>query len=105
MRPPAAYWLERFDDSGIPVGPVNTIAQILDDAHVKQRQTVINQQREGLGLVPGIRSPIRLQNCPVTKSRAAPQLGDSTWSVLKEIGLSEQQIKSLLKDGVVQGTE
>lgn len=104
-KQPAAYWLEQFDDSGIPVGPVNTIAQVFNDAHVKERRAVIHQQRQDLGSVPGVRSPIRLRNCPVTESRAAPQLGDSTLSVLKESGLTDQQIENLLEDGVVQSTE
>ena len=104
-KQPAGFWLERFENSGIPVGPVNTIAQVFNDAHVKERETVIHQQRQDLGSVPGVRSPIRLKNCPVTQSRAAPQLGDSTRLVLKEAGLSDRQIESLLKDGVVQSAD
>ncbi len=104
-KQPAGFWLEKFENSGIPVGPVNTIAQAFNDPHVKETKVVIHQQRQDLGSVPGVRSPIRLQNCPVTVLRAAPQLGDSTISVLKESGLSDRQIESLLEDGVVQSAD
>ncbi len=58
-------------------------------------------ERADLGAVPGVRSPIRFQNCVVDEGRAAPALGDSTEAVLREIGLSEADIKTLLDDGVV----
>ncbi len=34
------------------------------------------------------------------ESRAAPALGDSTEAILREIGLSEAEMKTLLEDGV-----
>ena len=105
MEQASGFWLEQFENSGIPAGPVNTIEEIFNDEHVKQRQTVMHQQRDDLGSVPGVRSPIRLQNYPATVSRAAPRLGDSTRSVLKETGLSNEQIERLLEDGVVQSAD
>jgi crotonobetainyl-CoA:carnitine CoA-transferase CaiB-like acyl-CoA transferase len=97
----AVYWLSKFEDCGIPVGPVNSIAEAFADPHVLERQTVIHQERANLGTVPGVRSPIRFQNCVVEECRAAPALGDSTEAVLREIGLSDIEIKNLLSDGVV----
>ncbi len=98
---PAAYWLRALNEVGIPVGPVNTIGEAFTDPHVIERKTVIQQVRDDLGAVPGVRSPIRFQNCVLDEGRAAPALGDSTEVVLREIGLSEAEIKTLLDDGVV----
>ncbi len=99
-KQPAAYWLRVLDELGIPVGPVNTIGEAFADPHVIERKTILQQERDDLGAVPGVRSPIRFQNCVADEGRAAPALGDSTEAVLREIGLSEAEIKTLLDDGV-----
>ncbi len=59
----AAYWLCEFEACGIPVGPVNSIGEAFADPHVIERQTVMHLEREGLGPVPSVRSPIRFRNC------------------------------------------
>ena len=100
LKQPAAYWLVALEDCGIPVGPVNSIAEAFADPHVIDRQTVMHMERNDLGAIPGVRSPIRFRNHKVDESTAPPALGDSTRAVLLEIGLSELEIKNLLSDGV-----
>jgi len=101
LKHPATYWLEELEDCGIPVGPVNSIAEAFADPHVIDRQTVVQLERADLGAVPTVRSPVRFQNCKVDEGRAPPALGDSTEAILREIGLSESEIENLLSDGVV----
>ena len=97
---PAAHWLSIFEDRAIPAAPVNTIGEAFADPHVQERQTVMQLERAGLGQIPAVRSPIRLHNCVPDEGRAPPSLGDSTEAVLREIGLGEEDIKTLLDDGV-----
>ena len=99
---PSMDWLASLESSGIPAGPVNTIAQAFNDPHVVERKTVIQQERADLGKVPGVRSPVRLANCPVDERRPAPALGDSTRRILGEIGLSREEIEHLLEDAVIE---
>jgi crotonobetainyl-CoA:carnitine CoA-transferase CaiB-like acyl-CoA transferase len=99
-RHPVAHWLSIFEDRAIPAAPVNTIGEAFADPHVQERQTVMQLERAGLGQVPGVRSPIRLHNCVPDEGRAPPSLGDSTEAVLREIGLGEEDIKTLLDEGV-----
>lgn len=95
------YWLARLTERGVPTGPVNSIAEIFNDPHVLERDTVLHLKRDDLGVVPSVRSPIRFQNNIPDAGRAPPQLGDSTEAVLREIGLSDEDIGSLLSDGIV----
>ena len=97
----AAFWLSELEGRGIPAGPVNSIGEAFSDPHVIERQTVIQMQRDDLGAVPGVRSPIRFRNCEARTGKAAPALGDSTGSVLREIGLTEDEINTLLNDQVI----
>ena len=95
------YWRKRFEENGIPTGPVNSIAQIFNDAHVMERDTVLQLQRDDLGAVPVVRSPVRFSNLVPDDGRAPPALGDSTEAVLREIGLDDREIEELLSEGVV----
>jgi len=101
---PAAYWQELLERHGVPAAPVNTIAKAFSDPHVQERQTVVTAERVGLGsVVPGVRSPVRLRNHVPDAVRAPPALGDSTAGVLREIGMTDADIRTLLDDGVAGG--
>ena len=65
--------LERI---GVPAGPINTVAQALDDPQIRARGMVIDASRAG-DPVPGIRTPIRFAGSVAdTPGRAAPRLGE-----------------------------
>jgi len=101
---PAAHWLDVFENHAIPAAPVNTIAKAFSDPHVRERHTVMSLQRDGLGPVPAVRSPVRLRNCVPDQKSAPPALGDSTAKVLREIGLADGEIEELLAGGVAATT-
>jgi crotonobetainyl-CoA:carnitine CoA-transferase CaiB-like acyl-CoA transferase len=105
VKRPSGYWLSLLEDRGVPVGPVNSIAEAFADPHVLERQIVMQLERADLGTVPSVRSPIRFRNCTVGESTAPPALGDSTQKVLREIGLGESEIENLLSAGVVAKPE
>ena len=98
-RQPSAHWLEKLK---VPCGPVNSIAEAFADPQVKARGVVLETERDDLGKVPGVRSPIRYKNNQLEIHRAPPALGDSTMSILKELGLADSEIESLLSDSVVE---
>jgi crotonobetainyl-CoA:carnitine CoA-transferase CaiB-like acyl-CoA transferase len=100
QKHPVSHWLKILEDHGIPVAPVNTIAQAFADPHVMERHTVMSLERAGLAFVPGVRSPVRLKNSVPDEGRAPPALGDSTEAVLREIGLGEEELKALQDAGV-----
>ena len=97
---PATHWLSVFENRGIPAAPVNTVAEAFADPHVVERQTVMQLERTGKQPIPTVRSPIRLNNGQPEVGTAPPSLGDSTMAVLHEIGLTEEEIKTLLDEGV-----
>ena len=100
---PAAHWLDVFESHGIPAAPVNTIAAAFSDPHVMERQTVMTSEREGLGSVPGMRSPLRFRHNVPDEVNAPPALGGSTRRVLREIGLTGEEIETLFNEAVAAG--
>ena len=66
----------------IPAGPINTIAETLDDPQVAARGVRIAP--EG---VPGLRTPLRFSDADLALERTAPKLGEHRDEILKELGL------------------
>lgn len=63
-----------MEAAGVPVGPVNDVAEALSDP-----QTVARGLRIAPEGIPGLRTPIRMGRSPLIHTRAAPALGDGEW--------------------------
>jgi crotonobetainyl-CoA:carnitine CoA-transferase CaiB-like acyl-CoA transferase len=100
-KQPAAYWLAKLEERGVPASPVNTIEAAFTDPHVQEMGVAMRLERDDLGSVPGVRSPIRYRGQDSDSGRAPPALGDSTVSVLAELGYSQPEIDALMADSVV----
>ena len=80
-------WLELLEAAKVPVGPINTVAEVFAQPQVAARDmrvTVPHPQNPGLTLVG---NPIKLSRTPVEYHRAPPTLGQHTEQVLS--GLDE----------------
>lgn len=92
-------WMKKFEGV-VPASPVYDVAQALDNPFVHSRQGVINAiSPDGLS-VAGVAAPIR---CPgeTAPTNAAPALGEHTQDLLKQAGLSDQQIQFLREHAVI----
>ncbi|SDD93925.1 formyl-CoA transferase [Massilia sp. PDC64] len=85
----------------VPAGKVYTAKDIAEDPHYRARDMILTQQtREGYEVeVPGIVP--KLMGTPGSVRSAAPRLGEDTDAVLREIGLTEDQIEALRARKVV----
>lgn len=85
----------------VPAGKVYTARDIAEDPHYRARDMILTQQtREGYEVeVPGIVP--KLMGTPGSVRSAAPRLGEDTDAVLREIGLTDDQIAALRARKVV----
>lgn len=93
--------LEVLNGARVPAGKVYTVQDIAEDPHYRARDMILTQQtREGYQVeVPGIVP--KLMGTPGAVRSAAPRLGEDTDAVLREIGLTEEQIAALRERKVV----
>ena len=93
--------LDVLGEAKVPAGKVYTAKDIAEDPHYRARDMILTQQtREGYEVeVPGIVP--KLMGTPGSVRSAAPRLGEDTDAVLREIGLSEDQIAALRARKVV----
>jgi formyl-CoA transferase len=93
---PKAHWLAAFQARGIPCGPINTYPEVFADPQVRSRQMVVELEHPTLGRMPSLGSPIKMSETPPVVQRRAPLLGEHTAEILREAGLSEEQIRRVL---------
>jgi formyl-CoA transferase len=88
-------------EARVPAGKVYTARDIAEDPHYRARDMIITQAtRDGDEIeVPGVVP--KLMGTPGSVRSAAPRLGEDTDAVLREIGLSEEQIAALRERKVV----
>ena len=92
------YWLKELE---VPAAPVNSIDEAFANPQVIARGNLLETEREDIGKVPGVRSPIRFQNDQPDQHLAPPALGGSTITILHELGIESEEIEQLLAAGVV----
>jgi len=97
---PAASWLERLDQAGIPSGPINPIEEALADGHVLARGMVVELDHPVAGLVRSLGNPIKLGGTPVIYRRPAPLLGQHTAEILTDLGYTCDDVARLRAEGV-----
>jgi crotonobetainyl-CoA:carnitine CoA-transferase CaiB-like acyl-CoA transferase len=97
---PAAEWLSRLAGSGSSLGAVNTAEQLLDDPHMRQRESIVT-----VGEHRVLASPLRIAgpDGPITRtsSRPAPGLGADSAEVLAAAGYSDDEVEQLRTSGVI----
>jgi crotonobetainyl-CoA:carnitine CoA-transferase CaiB-like acyl-CoA transferase len=86
----------------VPVGPVNTVEDIVADPHVKAREMLAEVDQPGTSRTVTIAgSPIKLTRTPAGVRSRAPTLGEHTAEVLREAGLDDKAIAALRAAEVV----
>ena len=87
--------------ASVPAGRVYTAKDIVEDPHFRARDMILRQQTgDGHEIeVPGIVP--KLMGTPGAVRRAAPRLGGDTDEVLREIGLTAEQIAALRERKIV----
>jgi formyl-CoA transferase len=95
--------LKVLDAASVPGGRIYTVADIAADPHYAARGMLqeVRLDDGGVLTVPGVVP--KLSRTPGTHRRNAPQLGQDTESVMRELGLSDEQIAALKSRGVIKG--
>jgi len=91
-----ANLLKMLDEVEVPVGPVNDVAEILADPHVRARGLVGSFDYPGVGEFRALGLPYKFLGWDNPQVGAPPELGADTGKILQEmLGYSSERIEKL----------
>ena len=85
-----AECLALFESAGVTVGPVCSVADLLDHPYVLGREAIVEMEDPELGALPMHNIVPRLSLTPGGLNRPAPALGEHTAEILAELEEAEQ---------------
>uniref|UniRef100_A0A803VDW2 Succinyl-CoA:glutarate CoA-transferase n=1 Tax=Ficedula albicollis TaxID=59894 RepID=A0A803VDW2_FICAL len=95
-------WLQLFEGSGVPYGPINNMQQVFSDPQVLHNGLVMemNHPTAGKIAVPG--PGVRYSEFAVSHPKPPPLVGQHTVEILKSmLGYEDDAIEELLRTGAV----
>jgi crotonobetainyl-CoA:carnitine CoA-transferase CaiB-like acyl-CoA transferase len=108
-----AYWIpwcmertkreivQTFQAKGLPVAPVNSIADLVEDPHLQIRGFFRQLSHPVVGPAVYAGPPFQMHGTPGEMRAPAPGLGQHNAEVLAEIGYSSDDLQVLAATGVV----
>lgn len=97
----SADWLERLDANDVPCAPVLTRPEILENEQIKANKLISQYEHPGLGQIRQPRPGAKFSRSEIRKEPIAPGLGQHSQEILRDLGLSEAEIKQLVDQGIV----
>jgi crotonobetainyl-CoA:carnitine CoA-transferase CaiB-like acyl-CoA transferase len=93
--------LKKFSQAGITVGPVLDISEIIEHPYILDREILMEHYNSEYGNILMHQAFPRLNKTPGKVINPAPSIGQNTDDVLKEIGITKQQIENLRKNKII----
>jgi crotonobetainyl-CoA:carnitine CoA-transferase CaiB-like acyl-CoA transferase len=91
-----AGWIAKLRAVGVPCGPINSVAEALNDPHTLAREMVRTVNHPAAGELKLVGIPFRMNGTPAAVRRPPPLLGEHTEEVFgKELGLGSQRLAQL----------
>ena len=97
-----SYWMTIFRKEDVPASPVNHFDHAFAEPPVLQNKAVVEYDNPVVGKVRMPAYPVKMGNGSSVHSTPAPDLGEHTIEVLKDVlNYSEENIQQYLDSGVV----
>jgi CoA:oxalate CoA-transferase len=79
-------WLNKFEKAQVPSGPLNSVADILEDPHVESRNMLVSIEDPDVGQLSMAGNPIKISGFPDPETRGpAPDLDSDREKILAEL--------------------
>ena len=94
-------WAAKLDEQGLIWAPVAKLTEVIEDPQVREMGWISSLEHPELGRFETLGTPFHVYGAEIGPSGAAPGAGADTFSVLTELGLSDEDIAQLAMDGVI----
>jgi crotonobetainyl-CoA:carnitine CoA-transferase CaiB-like acyl-CoA transferase len=97
-----ADWLALLTKADIPVMPMHDLETILDDPHLVATGYFLIVEHPTEGPIRSMKVSATWSETPVETVRLAPRLNEHGEEILREAGFSNEEIATLVRDGVTR---
>jgi crotonobetainyl-CoA:carnitine CoA-transferase CaiB-like acyl-CoA transferase len=97
----SAEWIDRFNEAGVPAGPIYAIDQVFADPQVKHLRIAQSVEHRALGRIELVGQAVSLSRTPSRLATASPDPGEHTEAILRELGYSDSDIAGLRERRIV----
>jgi crotonobetainyl-CoA:carnitine CoA-transferase CaiB-like acyl-CoA transferase len=94
-------WMTELEPLGIFCAKVKTLVEAAEDEQLQANGMLVEMEHRSAGKLRLLGTPVRLHGTPPVTREFAPELGENTPEVLKELGYTEEAIAALERAGVV----
>jgi crotonobetainyl-CoA:carnitine CoA-transferase CaiB-like acyl-CoA transferase len=95
-----AEWEAELADLDVCWGRVQNLEEILQDPLFREREMIVDIRQKKRGKITTLGVPVKLSETPGTVRTPPVDFGESTVSILQELGYTEDQIKAFADKGV-----
>jgi crotonobetainyl-CoA:carnitine CoA-transferase CaiB-like acyl-CoA transferase len=94
-------WCKTLKDLDACWAPVQSLDEVLQDPYFREREVVVDIKDKNENKTTAIGVPIKLSDTPGSIRTSPVDFGESTMTVLKRLGYSEEKIMELEEKGVI----
>ena len=95
------HWLEVFERAHLTFGVVLAPSEVIKDPQLRANDIVVPLDGAGGNLKFTISSPLQVHDVAKVPASRAPELGEHSEEVLKQLGFNTNDIESLRASGTV----
>ena len=98
----SAEWLRLLKAADIPVAPLNSVDDVIDDPHLGESGFFVMTEHPTEGRLRLMATPSAWSRTPPGALRAAPRLGEHSVEILHEAGYADAEIEAMIASGVTR---
>jgi crotonobetainyl-CoA:carnitine CoA-transferase CaiB-like acyl-CoA transferase len=102
---PYAHWAERLEATGLIWSEVAELPALVDDPQARHMGMYTAIEHPTAGRMETLQAPFTLSDSEVSVRGPAPDIGDDTDDVLRELGVADDEVAALREAGVVGRSE
>lgn len=95
-------WMTRFASAGVQTHRVAQVQELRDDPQLLANDAFVEVEHRTMGKFRTLNTPFRIVDADVRVRGAAPDAGEHTLEVLRELGVSDDEVQQLTAAGTVR---
>lgn len=100
---PSQHWIEALNEAGVPCGPIYSMDQVFADPQVRHCGIAACADHPKLGEIHLVAQPVGLSRTPARIATVCGPKGEHTVEVLREAGMTSDEIEALRARHLIQG--